>query len=85
MGIKKLKPTTPSCRWTILSDFSEITKKEPEKSLTLPLKKSGGRNTQGRITIRHRGGGHKRRYRIIDFKRDKLDVKGKIIAIEYDP
>jgi len=85
MGIKKFKPTTPSRRWMALSDFSEVTKEEPEKSLIVPLKKTGGRNSQGRITVRHRGGGHKRMYRIIDFKRDKLDVKGKVIAIEYDP
>ncbi len=67
------------------SDFSEITKREPEKSLILPLKKSGGRNFYGRITTRHRGGGHKRMLRIIDFKRDLLDMPGKVIAIEYDP
>ncbi|MCM8792410.1 MAG: 50S ribosomal protein L2 [Candidatus Omnitrophica bacterium] len=85
MGLKKFRPTTPSLRWTILSDFSEINKKQPEKSLIVPLKKSGGRNADGRITVRHRGGGHKRMYRIIDFKRDKLDAKGKVIAIEYDP
>jgi len=85
MGLRKFKPTTPSLRWTVLDDFSEITKEEPEKLLIVPLKKTGGRNAQGRITTRHRGGGHKRMYRIVDFKRDKLDVKGKVIAIEYDP
>ena len=85
MGIKKYKPTTDSLRWTALSDFSEITKTTPEKSLLLPLKKSGGRNSYGRITSRHRGGGHKRQLRIIDFLRDKLDVTAKVIAIEYDP
>jgi large subunit ribosomal protein L2 len=85
MGIKKYKPTTDSLRWTALSDFSEITKAKPEKSLLIPLKKSGGRNSYGRITSRHRGGGHKRQIRIIDFLRDKLDVLAKVIAIEYDP
>ncbi|MCM8783129.1 MAG: 50S ribosomal protein L2, partial [Candidatus Omnitrophica bacterium] len=85
MGLKSFKPTTPSRRWMVNSDFSEITKEEPEKSLIVPLKKSGGRNAQGRITVRHLGGGHKQMYRIIDFKRDKRDMKGKVIAIEYDP
>ena len=85
MGLKKFKPTTPSRRWMSGSDFSEITKDHPEKSLTRPLKKSGGRNSYGRITVRHRGGGHKRLLRIIDFKRDLLDQPAKVIAIEYDP
>ena len=85
MGIIKFKPTTPSRRHTIGSDFSEITKKEPEKSLIRPLKKTGGRNVYGRITTRHIGGGHKQMLRIIDFKRDLLDLEGKVIAIEYDP
>lgn len=85
MGIKQYKPRTPSLRWTVLSDFKEITKSRPEKSLTEPLKKTGGRNSQGRITSRFRGGGHKRKYRIIDFKRDKVDVVGTVLAIEYDP
>jgi large subunit ribosomal protein L2 len=85
MGIKKFKPTTHSRRWMSGSDFSEITKDEPEKSLIAPLKKSGGRNVYGRITTRHRGGGHKRMLRIIDFKRELLDVSAKVIAIEYDP
>ena len=85
MGIKKYKPTTPGSRWKALSDFSEITKSTPEKSLLLPLRKSGGRNSYGRITSRHRGGGHKRMLRIIDFKRDKLDIPAKVAAIEYDP
>lgn len=85
MGIKEYKPTTPSRRWITTPDFSEITKDEPEKSLTVALKKSGGRNVYGRVTCRHRGGGHKRRLRLIDFKRDKIDVPGKVIAIEYDP
>lgn len=85
MGIKKYKPTTPSRRWVTTSSFEEITTSKPYKSLTLPLKKSGGRNVHGRITVRHRGGGHKRRIRIIDFKRDKRDVKAKVLSIEYDP
>lgn len=85
MGLKKFKPVTPSLRFKVISDFSEITKKKPEKTLTLSLKKKGGRNNYGRITVRRRGGGHKRRYRLIDFKRDKFDMEGKVIAIEYDP
>lgn len=85
MGVKGRRPITPSLRFTRLSDFSEITKTKPEKPLTESLKKSGGRNAYGRITSRRRGGGHKRRYRIIDFKRDKEDVEGKVVAIEYDP
>ncbi|MDD4939101.1 MAG: 50S ribosomal protein L2, partial [Candidatus Omnitrophica bacterium] len=85
MGIKKYKPTTPSRRWMSGSDFGGITKKTPEKSLLMPLKKTGGRNAYGRITVRHQGGGHKRMLRIIDFKRDLLDTPGKVIAIEYDP
>lgn len=85
MGIKKYKPTTASMRWTSLSDFSEVTKKKPEKGLLEPLKKSGGRNVYGRVTSRHRGGGHKRMYRKIDFKRDKIDQIANVIAIEYDP
>jgi len=85
VGIKRYKPTTPSLRWTTGSDFAEITKSKPEKSLTVALKKSGGRNSNGRITCRHRGGGHKRRYRIIDFKRDKRDMAATILSIEYDP
>ena len=85
MGIKKFKPTTPSRRWMIGMDFKEITKSKPEKSLTLPLKKHGGRNAHGRITVRFKGGGHKQLYRIVDFKRNKFDVAGKVMAIEYDP
>src|SRR3989338_5890375 len=85
MGIKKYKPTTDPLRWTSLSNFEEITKDRPEKRLLLPLRKSGGRNSYGRITSRHRGGGHKRQIRIIHFKRDKLDISAKVIAIEYDP
>ncbi|KAF2956008.1 50S ribosomal protein L2 [Marinitoga sp. 38H-ov] len=85
MGLKKFKPITPSRRFMIITDFSEITKSTPEKSLIQPLKKSGGRNSYGRVTMRHRGGGHKRRYRIIDFKREKFDVPAKVVSIEYDP
>ena len=85
MGIKKFRPTTDSLRWTAISDFSEITKSKPEKKLLVTHKRSGGRNSYGRITSRHRGGGHKRRIRIIDFTRDKLDIPAKVIAIEYDP
>jgi len=85
VGIKRFKATTNTLRHTTISDFSEITKSKPEKALLRPLKKSGGRNAKGRITSRHRGGGHKRMYRIIDFKRDRIDVEATVIAIEYDP
>ncbi len=85
MALKKLKPNTPGTRFYSISSFEEITKSSPEKSLLKPLKKTGGRNNTGRITSRRRGGGHKRQYRIIDFKRDKIGVEGKIEAIEYDP
>lgn len=85
MGIKTFNPTTPSRRYMTVPDFAEITKSEPESSLIEPLKKSGGRNTEGRITSRRRGGGHKRRYRVIDFKRDKEDVPATVASIEYDP
>jgi large subunit ribosomal protein L2 len=85
MGIKKFKPITPSLRYRTVSDFAEITKTEPEKSLLAPLKKTGGRNNHGHITSRHRGGGHKRRYRLIDFKRNKIDIEAKVASIEYDP
>lgn len=85
MGIKKFRPTTPSRRYITVSDFSDITKNKPEKSLLVPLKKSGGRNSYGRLTVRHRGGGHKRMLRLIDFKRDMKDVAAKVLAFEYDP
>jgi len=85
MGIKKFKPATPGTRWTAIPDFSELTKSRPEKSLLVPRKGTGGRNNRGRITSRHRGGGHKRMIRIIDFRRDKLDIPAKVVAIEYDP
>ena len=85
MAIRKLKPDTPSRRYMSISTFDEITKKTPERSLTRPLKKTGGRNNLGRITSRRRGGGHKRRYRLIDFKRNKFNMIGEVVAIEYDP
>jgi large subunit ribosomal protein L2 len=85
MAVKKFKPTSPGRRFASVSRFDEITKTEPEKSLLKPLKKSGGRNDDGRITVRHRGGGHKRMYRVIDFKRDKFGVPAKVASIEYDP
>ena len=85
MGIKKLKPVTPGTRFKSNFTFEEITKSTPEKSLTVALRKSGGRNNLGRITSRHIGGGHKRRYRKIDFKREKHGVPAKVYAIEYDP
>ena len=85
MGVRNLKPVTPSSRFASRSDFAEITTNKPEKSLTAALRKKGGRNNTGRITIRRRGGGHKRRYRIIDYKRDKFGINGKIATIEYDP
>src|ERR671930_1618261 len=85
MPIRKYKPTSPGRRFMSVSSFEEITKSTPEKSLTAPIKKTGGRNVNGRVTTRHQGGGHKRRYRIIDFKRRKDGVPAKVAAIEYDP
>ncbi|MGI6672969.1 MAG: 50S ribosomal protein L2 [Limnochordia bacterium] len=85
MAIKKFKPTTPGRRTMTGYTFEEVTKKEPERSLVVSLKSTGGRNAEGRITARHRGGGHKRKYRIIDFKRDKDGIPAKVAAIEYDP
>jgi len=85
MAIKKYKPTSPAKRQMTVSDFAEITTTEPEKSLLAPLKKTGGRNVHGKITIRHRGGGMKRKYRIIDFKRNKDGIPAKVASIEYDP
>src|SRR5687768_8271462 len=85
MALRQYKPTSPGRRFGTVSTFAEITKTEPEKALTKSLKSSGGRNHSGRITSRHRGGGNKRLYREIDFKRNKLDVPGKVTAIEYDP
>ena len=85
MPVRSYKPVTPSNRYKMWPDFQEITKSKPEKNLTEPLKKSGGRNNQGRITCRHIGGGHKRKYRLIDFKRKRRDAVAKVVAIEYDP
>ena len=85
MGIKTYNPYTPSRRHMTGSDFSEITKSTPEKSLTVSLKKTAGRNNQGKITVRHRGGGSRRKYRIIDFKRNKDGIPAKVVSIEYDP
>ncbi len=85
MAIKRYRPYTPSRRHMTVSDFSEITKKEPEKSLVVHIKKTAGRNGQGKITVRHIGGGHKKKYRIIDFKRNKDGVPAKVVGIEYDP
>ncbi len=87
MGNKSFRPFSPSLRWTVISDFSELSpkNKKPEKSLIENLRKKGGRNSSGRMTSRRRGGGHKQNYRLIDFKRDKRGVEGKVISIEYDP
>ena len=85
MPIKVYKPTSPGRRGMSVSTFEEITRSRPEKSLLRPLKKKAGRNFRGKITVRHRGGGHKRRYRVIDFKRDKAGVPGRVASIEYDP
>ena len=85
MPVKTYKPTTPSQRFKTTPSFEEITKKKPEKSLLVPIRKSGGRNNMGRISVRRRGGGHKRFYRVIDFRRDKRDIPARVISIEYDP
>jgi large subunit ribosomal protein L2 len=85
MALISRKPTSSGRRFQTATDFAEITRSEPEKSLIRPLKKSGGRNSYGRVTAYHRGGGHKRRYRLIDFKRNKLEVPAKVATIEYDP
>lgn len=85
MAVKTYKPITPGQRFKTTSSFEEITRTDPEKSLLAPLKKSGGRNNNGRITSRHRGGGHRRHYRIIDFKRNKFDIPARVDSIEYDP
>lgn len=85
MPVKKYKPVTPGTRGMTGYTFDEITKSKPERSLLQPLRKSGGRNSQGRITVRHRGGGHRRSIRIVDFKREKFDIPAKVAAIEYDP
>jgi len=85
MAVKKYKPVTPGMRGRTGYTFEEITKDKPERSLVKPLRKRGGRNSYGRITVRHRGGGHKRKYRVVDFKREKLNIPAKVAAIEYDP
>lgn len=85
MPLKSFKPISPARRYYTVSTFDEITKSTPEKSLLKPIKRTGGRNAQGKLTVRHQGGGHKKQYRIIDFKRDKMGVPGKVAAIEYDP
>jgi large subunit ribosomal protein L2 len=85
MAIRKYKPTSPGRRFQTSSDFEEITRTVPEKNLLLPLKRTGGRNCYGRLTSRHIGGGHKRRYRIVDFRRDKVEIPAKVAAVEYDP
>lgn len=85
MAIKRYKPTTPSRRNMSVTDYSDLSKVEPEKSLLESLKKKSGRNNNGRITVRHRGGGNRRKYRIIDFKRNKFDVKAEVLTLEYDP
>jgi large subunit ribosomal protein L2 len=85
MALKEYRPTSPARRHMTVSDFADVTKSKPEKKLTRPMKKSGGRNSHGHITTRHIGGGHKRRYRIIDWRRDKDGVPAKVAAIEYDP
>lgn len=85
MPVRSFKPVTPSLRFKTVYTFEEITKSKPERTLVVPLKRKGGRNNLGRITARHRGGRHQRAYRIIDFKRDKLNIPGRVAAIEYDP
>ena len=85
MGIKVYKPTSAGRRGMSVSTFEEITRGTPEKSLVQPLKQKAGRNNQGKLTVRHRGGGHKRQYRLIDFKRDKTNVPGRVTTVEYDP
>ena len=85
MAIRKINPTTPGQRGMTVSAFEEITRTTPEKSLTTDMRKRAGRNFSGRITVRHQGGGAKRKYRIVDFKRNKDDVPGKVFSIEYDP
>src|SRR5260370_920261 len=85
MPLKKYKPTSPGRRDMTVSNFSDITRTRPEKSLLRPISRKGGRNNQGRITQRHQGGGHKRRYRLIDFKRNKTGIPASVATIEYDP
>jgi large subunit ribosomal protein L2 len=85
MAIKRLKPTTPGSRFSVINTYEEITTNKPEKSLLRPIHKVGGRNHSGKMTIRNVGGGHKRKYRLIDFKRDKHNVAATVVSIEYDP
>ncbi|GET45858.1 MAG: 50S ribosomal protein L2 [Capnocytophaga felis] len=85
MSVRKLKPITPGQRFRVVNDFDTITTDKPEKSLLVPLKKTGGRNNQGKMTMRYIGGGHKKKYRIVDFKRNKFGVDAKVVSIEYDP
>ena len=85
MPVRKYRPTSPGRRFQSVSTFEEVTKRTPEKSLLVPLRKTGGRNALGRVTCRHHGGGHKRMYRLIDFRREKLGVPAKVVAVEYDP
>ncbi len=85
MSVRKLKPITPGQRFRVVNNFDVITTDKPEKSLVVPLKKTGGRNNQGKMTMRYIGGGHKKKYRIIDFKRNKFGVEAKVVSIEYDP
>ena len=85
MGLKKFKPITPGRRFMTVSDFGEVSKPRPEKSLVEPLRRTGGRNSNGRVTSWHRGGGHKRKYRLVDFRRDKTGIAARVAAIEYDP
>src|SRR5690242_21863280 len=85
MGIRQFKPVTPGSRFRSVADFAEVTKSTPEKSLVEPLRRTGGRNNKGHVTMRHQGGGHKRQYRRIDFRRDKVGVPARVAAVEYDP
>jgi large subunit ribosomal protein L2 len=85
MSVRKLKPITPAQRFRVVNGFDAVTTQKPEKSLLAPVNSTGGRNNNGKMTVRHRGGGHKRRYRIIDFKRDKFDITSEVLSIEYDP
>ncbi len=85
MAVRKLKPITPGQRFKVVNGFEALTESKPEKSLLAPLKKSGGRNSEGKMTTSHRGGGHKRRYRIIDFKREKQNIEAEVLSIQYDP
>ncbi|SFR54012.1 LSU ribosomal protein L2P [Robiginitalea myxolifaciens] len=85
MSVRKLKPITPGQRFRVVNGFDAVTTDKPEKSLLAPLKKSGGRNSRGKMTMRYKGGGHKRRYRIVDFKRDKQDMAAEVLSIQYDP